>query len=81
MWNLKSKTNEQTTPNPKQKQIHRNRKQTGGCQKEGGGEVVEIAEGDREIQISSYKGSEGDVIYRIGNIVNNVITLNMTEDN
>ena len=43
MCNLKNKTNEQTT---KQKQSHRYREQTGGCQRGGGGGLREIGEGN-----------------------------------
>ena len=44
MWNLKIKTNEQTTT--KQKHSHRYREQTGGCQRRKWWGVREIGKGD-----------------------------------
>ena len=32
-----------------------------------------ILEGEGEVQTSSYKVSQGDVMYSIGNIVNNIV--------
>ena len=59
MWNLKNKTNEQTT---EQKQTYRYKEQTDGWLPEGRGEVdggrKEIGKGDEAVQTSSCKINE-----------------------
>ena len=52
MWSTQNKEiNEQM----EQKQTHKYREQTGGCQREGSEGMGEISKGAQEVQTSSYK--------------------------
>ena len=69
MWNLKNNINEQT----KQKQTHRHREQTVGCQRGGGlgglrgqGEEIEKCR-------SVVTNSRGDAKYSAGSTANNTV--------
>ena len=65
MWNLKNRINEET----KQKQTHRYREETDGCQMEGGlGACLKKVKGLRSTNWQ-FPNSQGDVKYSIGNTV------------
>lgn len=69
MWNLKNKTNEQ-----QQKPTnHRYKEQNGGCQRRGICRMSEMGEESQVVQSSSYKISNGDMMYDMVIIFNNII--------